>query len=98
LDNTISATQARIHFGEVIQAAQSGPVLVEKDGKPLVVILSKKAYDILARSAMQQSRYELLQEVHRRVRDELAGRSLTAPEEVIHQERLAREGELNDLP
>jgi len=40
MDKTISATQARIHFGEVMQDAQNGPVIVERDGKPQVVILS----------------------------------------------------------
>jgi prevent-host-death family protein len=97
LETTISATQARVHFGEVLQAAQSNPVVVEKDGVPIVVVLSKQAYDALATSAAHRTRYELLQEAHRRVRDELAGRSLPLPEEITHQERRRREGELGDL-
>jgi prevent-host-death family protein len=97
MELTISATQARIHFGEIMQQAQTSPVLVEKDGKPVVVVLSKQAYDALVASAARRSRYELLQDAHRRVRDELGGSSLPSPEEIIRQERQARTGELGDL-
>jgi len=44
---TISATKARINFGDVMKQAKIAPVIVERSGKAEVVILSKKAYDQL---------------------------------------------------
>jgi prevent-host-death family protein len=52
---TVSATQARIHFGELMQQAQNGPIVVERDGRPEVVILSKQVYDELATAAPQRN-------------------------------------------
>jgi prevent-host-death family protein len=47
----LSATQARIHFGEVIKRAyrDGEHVIVEKDGIPVVVILSVPEYEQLLR-------------------------------------------------
>jgi hypothetical protein len=50
-----------------------------------------QAYDALLASFAQRSRYELLQEAHRRVRGELGGSSLRSIEEIIRQERQALE-------
>lgn len=44
---TISATKSRIHFGDVMKQAKIAPVIVERDGKAEVVVISKKAYDQL---------------------------------------------------
>jgi len=59
--NTISATQARIHFGEVIRRAYIGqePVVVEKDGIPVVVILSFPSYEQLLKE-LKLARFERL--------------------------------------
>ena len=41
----ISATEARIHFGEILRkVTEQGPVLVERRGQPQVVILSAADY------------------------------------------------------
>lgn len=55
----LSATQARIHFGEVIRRAytEGEPVIVEKDGIPMVVILSVPAYEQLLRE-LKLARFE----------------------------------------
>ena len=42
---TISATKARINFGDVMKQAKIAPVIVERGGKAEVVVISKKAYD-----------------------------------------------------
>lgn len=51
--NTISAVQARIHFGEIIEKAYVNreQVVVEKDGIPMVVILSFPQYEQLLKEA-----------------------------------------------
>jgi prevent-host-death family protein len=97
MERIISATQARIRFGEVMQEAQKTPIIVEKDGKPQVVVLSKRAYDALMAAAPGQSWRNLLEEAHRRVREELAGRNLPAPEDIIVQEREARSEQFDHL-
>jgi len=40
--NVYTASMAKTHFGAVIDAAQSEPVLIEKNGKPYVFVMSKK--------------------------------------------------------
>ena len=59
--STISATQARVHFGEVIKKAyvNQEPVVVEKDGIPIVVILSFPHYEQLLRES-KLARFERL--------------------------------------
>lgn len=59
--STISATQARVHFGEVIKRAYVGQeqVVVEKDGIPVVVILSFPYYEQLLQE-IKLARFERL--------------------------------------
>lgn len=59
--STISATQARVHFGEVIRRAyvNQEQVVVEKDGIPMVVILSFPYYEQLLRE-VKLARFERL--------------------------------------
>ncbi len=47
--SVISATRARIHFGEVMQRAveKGETIVVERKGKPYVVVLSVETYDRL---------------------------------------------------
>ena len=37
MNQTVSATEARVHFGKIMRRAKSGPVIVERDGKADVV-------------------------------------------------------------
>jgi len=59
--SAISATQARIRFGEVIKRAyvSQEPVVVEKDGIPVVVILSFPYYEQMLRE-VKLARFERL--------------------------------------
>ena len=45
---TIAATDAKQHFGEYLNAALYQPVMVQKSGKPVAVILSLAEYQRLA--------------------------------------------------
>ena len=96
METVISATQARIRFGEVMREAQKRPVVVERDGIPQVVILSKQHYDALVQGKTSTHR-GLLDEAHRRIRSELAGRTLPSSEELIRQIREERDDQFNDL-
>jgi len=88
MQKTISATKARINFGDVMKQAKIAPVIVERGGKAEVVVLSKKAYDRLVAANQQSDWQKKLEDLHKRIEAELAGRALPAPEEML---RLARE-------
>lgn len=97
MDKKISATLARIHFGELMDEAQSGPVIVERDGIPKIVILSKRHYDELIRSHATPDWDDLVREAHYRVREDLAGKSLPHADEIIRQLREERDEQLDGL-
>lgn len=93
MEQIISATHARIHFGEVMRQAQQSPVVVERDGVPQVVVISKQYYDELQRGASLRPWRELLQDAHQRIRQESSGRNLPPPEETLRQLREERDEE-----
>lgn len=57
-EETISATQARIHFGELIQQvhAHRKRFVIEKDGLAVMVLLSVAEYAELQHTARQSSK------------------------------------------
>ncbi len=88
----LSATEARVHFGEVLRRVGEGEViLVEGRGKPLAVILSPEAYERLKGEG--ENPLGLILSVNRGIRERL-GRPLTPPEEVIGAMREERDREL----
>jgi len=82
--SAISATEARVHFGEVIKRACVGQeqVVVEKDGIPIVVILSFPCYQRMLEE-LKLARFERLSRV--------AG--LEAGRQGLSEEQLEREME-----
>jgi prevent-host-death family protein len=96
MERTISATQARIHFGEIMKQAQIGPVIVERDGKAEVVVISKKAYDAFIAANTQPDWRALLEEAHESIRMALEGRELPDPAGIIRQGREERDEQLLD--
>ena len=44
---TLSATDAKREFGEVLLKAQKGPVAINKNGKPVAVMISATEYETL---------------------------------------------------
>jgi prevent-host-death family protein len=93
---TISATKARIHFGDVMKQAKIAPVIVERDGKAEVVVLSKKAYDQLVAAKETIDLKKRLQDLHAQIRVEAAGRTLPDPGMVIEQGRKERDEQLHN--
>lgn len=97
MEKRYSATQARIHFGEVLQQVKNGPVIVERSGEPLAVVLSKNAYDQLVAGENQSSWRSLLEETHRRIRAERKGEPLPPPEEILDDLRQERNDTFDHL-
>lgn len=42
---TMQATDAKNRFGELLEDAISGPVLIQKNGRDVAVVMSKAEYD-----------------------------------------------------
>jgi prevent-host-death family protein len=100
VERIVSATQARIHFGELIQQVvnEQAPVVVERAGKPQVVIISVDQYERLKAG---QERQVAWRDWVRRAREQIAGelgdRQLIPAEEIIRQMREDRDEQLLDL-
>ena len=95
---TVSATEARIHFGEIMQDAvlHQQPIVVEKGGKPQVVILAYDHYQQLVNKELEDWR-TMLAKGHAMVKADLKGRKLPSGVEMIEEGRKARDEELADL-
>ena len=55
---TLSASDARREFGEVLLKAQKGPVGINRNGKPVAVMVSAETFDELQavrQAALQQA-------------------------------------------
>ena len=91
---TISATKARINFGDVMKQAKIAPVIVERGGKAEVVVISKKAYDQLIAAKAHADVQKRLVVLHAQIRTELAGRTLPNLADVIRQGREERDEQL----
>lgn len=99
MEQVISATEARVRFGEllrrVVQSREA--VIVERDGKPQVVVLSLEEYERLKAA---QPRSDWRQTMERAIaladsiRASRCGRPLPEPSEVIRQMREERNEQL----
>lgn len=43
--DTLSANEAKTHFGEVLLRAQRSPIQINKNGKPVAVVISVDEYE-----------------------------------------------------
>lgn len=97
----ITATDARIRFGELIRrvADSRESVIVERGGKPQVVIISLPEYEqLLEGQQKDSSEWKILVDAAReRIRAESTGRKRMPPEEVIARMREDRDDQLVGL-
>ncbi len=98
MERRISATEARIRFGEVMQQVveSRGPIVVEHGGKPCVVVLYIAEYERLRAAQQEEGWRESLAravQVGARIRERRAGEPLTPPEEILRQVREGRDGD-----
>jgi prevent-host-death family protein len=100
MGRVITATEARIHFGELMRKVVENqqPVIVERGGKPQVVVLSINEYEnLLAGQAQREDWRTLLAQAHERIRADLGDRQLPPPEDIIRAMREERDAQLMDL-
>ena len=97
---TISATTARIHFGEVTRQVEERreAVVVERGGREVVAIIPIDDYQRLAElQARDQDWWRMMTDLHAEIVSELGARELTPADDIIHQLREERDAELTDL-
>jgi len=99
VEHTVNATDARIHFGELMRRAveEGEPIIVERAGKARVVVLSIDAYQRLLEGQRQESWQDLVERARAQIRSDLAGRRLPSPDEILQQIREERDAQLVDL-
>jgi prevent-host-death family protein len=100
MERVISATKARVHFGELMRQVTEWEqaVVVERDGKPQVVVLSVAAYERL-RAAGGRARWEdgleRAAEVSARITARRGGQPLPPADEMLREAREARYDQLD---
>lgn len=100
MDRKISATDARIHFGELMRQVveEQEPVIVERSGEPHVVVISVDEYERLRAAHQEQEDWrELVSQARAQVRADLGDRRLRPPEEVLQEIREERDEQLTPL-
>jgi prevent-host-death family protein len=97
MERTISATNARIHFGELMQQIKQRQevVIVERGGEPQVVLMSVTKYRNLSGRGSDGFDWKtLLKRAHAQIKGELGRRKLKPAADVIRELRRVREDEL----
>ncbi len=102
MEHVISATEARIHFGELMRRVVNNqePVIVERGGKPQVVIISVTEYEQWKAERQRsnaQSALELAAQSRARIAARLGNRSLPPADEIIRTGREERGEQLTGL-
>ena len=94
MERRMSATAARARFSELMQWVEESqrPVIVERRGKPQMVVLSVVEYQRLVAGQRGKDDWrELVNQAREQIRTELGERELTPSEEVLRQVREERD-------
>ena len=96
MGRVVSATEARIHFGELMRQAveTQEAIVVERGGKAQVVVLSLEEYERLLKGQQQDEWKDLVHGARAQIDSDLGSRSLPRPEEILRQVREGRDEQL----
>lgn len=100
METTVTATDARIHFGEMIRRVieEQDTIIVERGGEPKLVMLSLLEYQRLQNAAQNQDAWLLrIEQLRTHVAAQIGNRDIPASEDIIQQMRDERDGQLPDL-
>ena len=99
MERKVSATEARIHFGELMQSViqEQGPVIVEKSGKPQIVLLSVEHYKRLQQNKAQDWLSQL-EQTHALITAERKGETVPDAADIVRTMREERDAQFLDLP
>lgn len=99
MKRVISATEARVHFGELMRRVAEGDetVVVERVGKPQVVVISLAEYDRLrARQQPEEDWWELAARSRELIRQHLGDRPFPDVDQLFAEMREERDAQLLD--
>jgi prevent-host-death family protein len=99
MERTVSATEARIHFGELMRKVveRDETVIIERSGKPQVVVLSFDEYQRRLRGKRPESDWkERVRETREMGHNTLAGRPLPDIDDLINGGREERDAAIFD--
>ena len=93
---SVTATEARVHFGELLQRVGQGEkgIVVKRLGQPVAVILSIDEYERLVLPEAKVTWTMLLQYAHEHIRAELGDRKLMPADEAVRLMREERAAEM----
>ena len=96
MERVVSATEARIRFGELMRQAVETheAIIVERGGKPHVVVLSVEEYERRLKRQQQDEWKGLVHGARAQIEADLGGRTLPRPEEILDQVREGRNEQL----
>ncbi len=99
MERRMTATEARVRFGEVLRdvSERGTTVVVERGGKVQAVVMSIEEYRRLKAGGEQRPKWEvMLEELHEQIRREGNQPLDPPPEEVIRQGREERDAQIRD--
>jgi prevent-host-death family protein len=98
MKRVVSATEARIRFGELMRQAVENreTIVVERGGKSHVVVISVEEYERLLKRQHGDWR-ELVHGARAQIQAELGDRTLPWPDEILEQVREGRDEQLMDM-
>lgn len=99
MTKTVTATEARVHFGELMRRVVEGneQVVVERGGKPQVVVLSLGEFERLraGQPDLEQEDWKVrLERLHERIRTESDGRDWPDITELVRESREERDAQI----
>ena len=98
MPKVVSATEARVHFGELLQRVSAGEtVMVERGGLLQAVVLPAQEYQRMLTGLEPEAWRERARVVRERIRAEVTGADIPLPERVLDAERGERDERLADL-
>jgi prevent-host-death family protein len=99
MGRVVSATEARIRFGELMRQAVENheTIIVERAGRSHVVVISVEEYERLLKRQQQGDWRELVHGARAQIQAELGDRALPRPEEILDQIREGRDEQLLDM-
>jgi len=94
MEHVVSATEARVHFGEMMRRVAEGQeeIIVERSGKPQMVMISITEYKRLKQNGGVESTWqEKVEKAWALVERDLQGRELPPADEIIRKMREERD-------
>jgi prevent-host-death family protein len=99
MNRRVSATQARVHFGEILRLVneEGATIVVERGGRAAAVILPMTDYERLGSEAQSRNWQARITALHSLWKGELAGRELPDAVTVLREGREKRDDQLDEL-